>query len=131
MKSKIRLTINEYFNIVSKLQNHHIINSKNYLNDIYSYIATEIFKYKDVLIYSNNCPKSHPCIIKNLPINRFVLVVLGPLSNLKMTRNEKNIEFYYINSNDIRDYLMRSGSKKALQSDFFKERFPSEIYRIE
>ena len=130
MNEKTKSNIEVFFSAVKELQHENVITTKKYPLDIYGFIAKEYLDYQKDEIFTNNCPHSHPCrITVNEKVNE-ILVVLGPLSNLKRELSENEIHYFYIQTSDIKKYLKSKKSVNALFSDFFKDKSPSYIYYL-
>ncbi|MBI9011782.1 MAG: hypothetical protein JEZ08_06070 [Clostridiales bacterium] len=131
MNKKIEESINNFFESVMVLQNEHVIQTKDYANDIYKVIAKEKFGYESTPVTSNNCPNKQPCKLNRDIIHEKVIIVLGPVSNLKHEVNNKEILFYEVTIEEIERSATVNGKDFILMKDFFVDRKPNNIYKLD
>lgn len=94
-------------------------------------IAKAIFGYEDVPLFSNNCPHKQPCRVSAKVHSERVIVVLGPVSNLKVNKNDKEILFYEVFLEEIQKYGTMDKEYTVLTKDFFENRLPNKVYKLD
>jgi|LGOV01.1.fsa_nt_gb hypothetical protein len=131
MNKKTEEGIVKFFEAVMLLQDEHVIHSKNYANDIYELISKDVFGYDNIPVVSNNCPHNQPCRV-NRDLNfEIVIIVLGPVSNLKLQKNNKEILLYKVSKDELERSTTVTEKHLLLTKDFFINRQPTNVYKLD
>lgn len=131
MNDRIKKGIVSFFEVVKLLQDESVITTKDYVKDVYKMMAKDIFGYEEVSLFSNNCPHKQPCRVSAKVDSDKVIIVLGPVSNLKVKKNDKEILFYEVTIEEIQKRGTIAKDHIILTKDFFGNKLPNKIYKLD